>query len=227
MILTPQNRQQFILIAIFPSVVLGLVNGVYADSLLRTGVRWYWYADIAQFVVVPAAAFLFLFRAGGYRLEDLGFTGRLWGDSPVGYVGLALFTTLVYWVCYEPVKSVARSWFGVTEADSAFVSALPPGGTLRVVAVFYLCLSAALVEEVVYRSLPWLYFTKTYSAPVVPYCVTTTVLFAAIHWENGLPNVIATATLGLAAALLYTKVRNVHPFCWAHFFAGAWSYPWS
>jgi membrane protease YdiL (CAAX protease family) len=60
----------------------------------------------------------------------------------------------------------------------------------------------------------------------VPYVLWTSSLFAAIHWEQGIPGLIAAGTLGIVAAVMYTRILNVWPFIAAHFLVNAWSFPW-
>jgi hypothetical protein len=220
------KRPEAILLAAFPIIALGLVNGLYMHDLARADVAWYWSADLFQFVVLPTIGVFVLHLFGGYRPHDYGFRRFLSSKGAPSIAGLVVLVTFVFWLAYDPVKDIAWRYFGATALDSAFAAALPDHGPLRVVTVFYICLSAALVEETVFRSLPWLYFSTTMASPVAPYVVATTVLFSAIHWEHGLPNLIATATLGLASSLLYLKILNVWPFVAAHFLTGAWTYQW-
>lgn len=219
------QRPWVILLAIVPSIAIGLVNGLYADELARLSAARYWTFDALQFVAIPAAGAALLYWLGGYRPADYGFRGP-GGGNDFATLALFAFVTFVYWAAYEPVKAFAFQLFWFTAADPVFTSVLPMTPGLRVLALLYVCLSAALIEEPVYRSLPWLYFSSTLSAPVVPYVLSTTLLFSAIHWEYGLPNLFATASLGVAAALLYTRIRNVWPFIGAHFLVGVWTYRW-
>ncbi len=199
------KRPRIILLAILPSVALGLLNGLYPQELPRDHPGWYWLADIAQFIVVPAIAILVLHFFGGYRPSDYGFQPILRKGKVHLAIGLVLFVTLVYWLAYEPVKALAFRFFWSTAASPVFDAALPTGQPLRIFTLLYICTTAAVVEEPVFRSLPWLYFSSTVKSPTVPYLLTTTLLFSAIHWEHGVPNLVATATLGLAAGLLYTR----------------------
>jgi membrane protease YdiL (CAAX protease family) len=40
--------------------------------------------------------------------------------------------------------------------------------------------------------------------------------FAAIHWEQGSREFVATFLLGLGAGWLYMKIRNLWPFVFGH-----------
>ena len=220
------KRPQIILLAILPSVAIGLLNGLYPDELPRDHPGWYWMADITQFILVPAIAVVVLHFFSGCRPREYGFQPILRDNKVHLAVGLILFVTFIYWLAYEPVKAVAYRFFWSTASSPVFDAALPTGQPLRILTLLYICITAAVVEEPVFRSLPWLYFSSTMKFPTIPYLLTTTLLFSAIHWEHGVPNLVANATLGLAAGALYTRVQNVWPFIWAHFLTGAWSYRW-
>lgn len=212
-----------VLLAILPTIALGLLNGLYLPPLAQASPILYWLADALQFVAVPAASFWFLTVVAGLRPKDYGF-GPI-DSSLLEALGLIAFVTILYWLAYEPVRAIAHEFFWFTEAPIPFADALPAGQPWRWLLVFYSCLTAALVEEPVFRSLPWLYFSAHSSSPQVPYVLWTSSLFAAIHWEQGIPGLIASGTLGVVAAVMYTKILNVWPFIAAHFLVDAWNFP--
>jgi membrane protease YdiL (CAAX protease family) len=213
-----------VLLAIVPSIALGLTNGIYGYDLAEYHGAVYWLADAVQFVLVPSACLLLLYRLAGYKPADYGF--RSIAPDFGTAVALILFVTSMYWLAYEPVKALASAHWPKTIAPPVFAAVLPSEQPQRTVVLLYVCASAALVEETVFRGLPWLYFSSVMKSPAVPYVATTAISIAAIHWEHGVPNLVASGALGLVAAGLYTRVQNVWPFIWAHFFAGTWSYQW-
>jgi membrane protease YdiL (CAAX protease family) len=220
-------QPELLLAAILPSIALGLLNALYLPALARTSPPLYWTADVFQFVVVPAAAFWLLTVRGGLHPREFGF-GRMSADgaSPARVLAIVLLVTALYWLSYEPAKAIARALFPTPEASVPFVDVLPHSQPWRWLTVLYASATAAVVEEAVFRSVPWLYFSTRLRAPVVPYVLSTALLFALIHSEQGLPAVIAAGVLGVVAATLYTRIRNVWPFVIAHFMVGVWSYPW-
>lgn len=220
------TRQPLLLAAILPSIALGLLNGLYLPALAGVRPALYWSADVLQFVVVPAVAFGLLTRRGGFHPRELGFNRINPHGSWARTIGIVVLVTVSYWVAYEPVLALARSFFASTEASVPFVDVLPQSQPWRWLAVLYASGSAALVEETVFRSIPWRYFSSRLRSPRIPYILVTSFLFAAIHSEQGLPAVIAAGSLGIVAAVLYTRIQNVWPFVVAHFMAGVWTYPW-
>lgn len=122
-----------------------------------------------------------LLKFGKLGPADYGFRPLRSAEARWHLLRLAGFVTAVYWLAYEPVKALADQFFFESAANALFVDALPEAQPLRILLVFYACLTAALVEEPVFRSIPWLYFSRVCSSPVLPYVATTSVLFAAIH----------------------------------------------
>jgi membrane protease YdiL (CAAX protease family) len=85
--------------------------------------------------------------------------------------------------------------------------------------VLYLSATAALVEEAVFRGLPWFYFSmvRPNRKPITLYILSTSFLFSAIHCEQGPQGMIAVFSLGIVSALLYVKIQNLWPFVIGHF----------
>jgi membrane protease YdiL (CAAX protease family) len=52
----------------------------------------------------------------------------------------------------------------------------------------------------------------------------TTILFAATHSELGPSGVVAALTYGIAAAVLFLKLRNLWPIIFAHFVIDVYSF---
>lgn len=215
-----------LLLAILPSIALGLLNGFYFPMLTRASPVLYWTADVAQFVIVPAVMFGWLAARCGVRPGQLGFSSLVREGSALRAAGIVLLVSVLYLLFHELVQALARALVAGSEASVPFVDVLPQSQPWRWLAVLYASASAALVEEVVFRSVPWLVFAAWLRAPQVPYVLSTSILFAAIHWEQGAPGVLAAGAVGLVSASLYPRIRNVWPFVIAHFIAGVWSYPW-
>jgi membrane protease YdiL (CAAX protease family) len=96
-----------------------------------------------------------------------------------------------------------------------------PKGTFapHLLVAVYMSATAAVVEEVAYRALPWLYFREA-MAPRwrrTVYVVVTSVVFAAVHSEQGPAGVLATFWFGVVAARMYTKFGSLWTVILGHF----------
>jgi len=208
-----------VLVATFPSITIALVNGWYKAELYALQPAGFWAADIGQFVVVPAASLWWLWRAAGVGPRDYGFLAPARRGEWVRLAGLTALVSAVFLVCYLPLVAPAGRLLHETVPEFDYGKAIPELSALKLVTVGYYALTAALVEETMFRALPWLWFSRVYGRDraVVSYTVASSILFGWIHWENGMHEVVVTALLGAVACLLYARIRNVWPFVGAHF----------
>lgn len=90
----------------------------------------------------------------------------------------------------------------------------------------YYSISAGLVEEVAYHGLPWLYWSRfTFKrGKTFLYVLSTSILFAAAHSEQGPHGVVAAFSLGVVAAALYAEFQDLWPFVVAHIVTDLVSY---
>jgi membrane protease YdiL (CAAX protease family) len=213
------DRRSLVALAIFPSLALGLLDDLYLGPLYQRGDMWFWAADFAQFVIVPALVVFLLIKIGSITPRNYGFRPFALDTHTVDIVGLCLFMCVVYWLSYEPVKRIASSFLSPYTGTFDYNSSLPQSPWMRIPLVLYFSLTAAFVEEAVYRGLPWLYFSlfNPGRRKVAGYVVSTSLLFSAIHSEQGLPGMLAALSLGVVAAMMYAKIQNLWPFVAAHF----------
>jgi hypothetical protein len=150
------KTRALVVLAIFPSVALGLLNDLYLEPLSRLGAPWFWTADLFQFVVVPATVVLLLIKAGPITPSQYGLRPFAPTRSTAEIVGLCLFMCVVFWIAYEPVKQIAYRFLWRYAGTFGYGSMLPKAFWPRLPVVLYLSLTAAFVEEAVFRGLPWL-----------------------------------------------------------------------
>jgi len=213
------EKRIVIALAIFPPLALGLLNDIYLEPLYRRYPLWFWVVDITQFVVVPALVLVFLVRAGSITPRDYGFGPFAKGPRTAEDVGLCVFMCAVFWLAYEPIKLLGYRFLWPHVGTFGYGSVLPESFFPRLGIVFYFSATAALVEESLFRGLPWLYLSqlrlRRHRVPI--YVFSTSLLFAAIHSEQGPHGILATFSLGLVAAMLYARIQNLWPFVVGHF----------
>jgi len=212
----PQRR--VILVVTVVIVVVLLLNALWLERAYRWSPALFWLLDTGQFGVLPLIGFGLLWFYG-VRPRDYGFRSLAGELSPVAQFGLLGFITFLYWLSYSVVSDIAQRYLGQFTGSFGYQDALPAWAPFRLIVVIYLSATAAFVEEAVFRSLPWLYFSLRSPAErfVGRYVIVTSLLFAAIHWEQGPADVIATFSLGLVAAYMYSRLNNIWPFVGAHF----------
>ncbi len=183
------------------------LNGLYLGAAHRASPALFWTLDVSQFVLVPLLSLWALWSFAGITPRDYGLS-RLLGNESRRLYALALLVSIFgYGAASAAAKFVPELW---GSSGFSYVDALPlnPAGALLVLA--YLCFSAALVEEIVFRALPLL-FLSARSYPLV-----SALAFCAIHWENGSRELLATFLFGLAVAILYARLKNLWPFVIGH-----------
>jgi membrane protease YdiL (CAAX protease family) len=130
-----------------------------------------------------------------------------------------LFLAIVLAAAYEAAKSVGwiLTWRWYVEPDFSY-GAITPSGPLRPLVAGYWAITAGLVESVFYIGLPWHLWRNHFGLAHRRklFLWVSTAIFAAIHWEQGLHNVIAAFAFGLAATLIYWKINDLWPIAGAH-----------
>ena len=207
---------QWLTIACAPYLLIGLVNGLYLPYLFELNPPYFWFADglhnigLLLFAVVILAAKLDLYP------RDYGFR------SPFPDYTIGAFAFLVFILSFGTILAyglsgvIAAAVFGTRESAFGYQQVLPTSGMTRMIATAYLSLTAAFSEEIICRAIPWLIFQRLLSSPKPAYVIVTSVIFALIHWETGIANVVASFSVGLVFSIAYLKLRNIWPLVIAH-----------
>ena len=198
-----------------------MLNGFYND-LLANDRPGFWTLDIAAFVGLTAALYLWGIRRKLFTNEALGFTVAIgpWRSAAVVVGVSVLVTPFMIWadagvVAWAMQHLTRSSW----ESSFRYKDMLPlPGpstGLWRLLGVLYLGISAGFSEEFLVRGVMRELFGRRWWQ-VIAYVVVSTTLFAAIHWENGMRGMAETVLFGLIAAVFASATRNIWPLVVAH-----------
>jgi membrane protease YdiL (CAAX protease family) len=221
------DKPQAVILAFFPSLTLGLLNTFYTEFLYQKGALWFWLADITQWIVVPFFCWFLVLRPNRITFPEIGFHTIYFKPRPPQSTDWIKFilTTVVLGIAYFPVASVLTRWLG-NYANFGYGSVAAEASKLQIVSVLYFSITAAVIEEVVFRGLPGLYFAARFTGKSsrYVYVLVTTILFAATHSELGPSGVVAALTYGIAAAVLFLKLRNLWPIIFAHFVIDVYSF---
>jgi membrane protease YdiL (CAAX protease family) len=202
-----------------PTVLLLTLNGFYLGDAQRASVSLFWILDLTQYVFVPLLSFWALWRFAGVRPDAYGLA-RLAGDK-TSFSGLILWAVVLFvFTVGDGAARFLATFVPIVWGGSGFSysNAIPTNPEGALAALAYICFSAAMVEEIVYRGLPLVYLSSR-SAPSALnflYPVISATAFSIIHWENGSYELVATFVLGLVLAALYARVKNLWPFIFGH-----------
>jgi membrane protease YdiL (CAAX protease family) len=204
--------------AVFLATLAAFLSiGYFRSDLYEYSPALYWAFDTLKFVVIPAAALVFLARRYGIRPRDYGLRrpgeGESWTQLAVLTIFLALILMLAYQVSWYIALIVLRpDWM------APFYKDINATGLLRIPVTIYLAVTAGVAEEILFRALPLLYLERRLGSRLraFHFVLGSALLFAAIHWRNGTHEVVATFAYGLLAAAVYYRLRDLLPLILAH-----------
>jgi membrane protease YdiL (CAAX protease family) len=185
----------------------------------------FWAVDAFRFVLLPGAILLWLARAFQVSPSAYGLGRPRETDSWLEFVWILVSIAIILRFVYHSASLV--SWFLAGRPQTvSFYKEVVPQGPFRAVAVLYLAVTAGLVEEVFFRGLPLLHLKMRFPAgiPKGLYVASTAIAFGAIHWQNGIHEVVATTVYGLVAAVFYLNLRDLWPLVGAHALIDAWEF---
>ena len=194
-----------------------LLNGLYNGPLYRLNPSLFWAADLALFVLAPAAILYWLAKFARILPKNYGLTFPPYGGFES--VATSLFLAIVLAVVYEATKYVgwAFTWRWYVEPDFNY-GAATPAGILKPLVACYWAITAGLVESVFYIGLPWYLWRNHFGLAHRRrlFLWVSAAIFAAVHWEQGPHNVVAAFAFGLTACLIYWKINDLWPIVGAH-----------
>ena len=213
--------------------LLGILVGTYFLFCIVKG-RWLavdWTAtflvtDFVGFVAIPLVIFIFLKRTPGFSLRwHTFFSGNFWGQTGVLCTSIyaMIFFSIAYWIPYALAVSLLP--LSLTSDAINYGQALPESGIKRFVVTSYLVLSAAVVEEFIYRVCIRILVVESVERLVNPiYLAGSALLFGLSHVWHGMAVVVAATALGMVAGWFICWQRDIRPLMVGHAFVGALPY---
>lgn len=212
------DERTAILIGLFPTVGILMLNGFWTAAVFRYSPAAYWAIDVLTHLIIPLTVLYGLAQYWQVFPRDYGFVKLRNTAKLVDVLGLTLVVGAMFWISYVPVSAMVGQLLGSELSSFTYFNVLPETGAARVLVAVYFSISAGLFEEIMYRALPWVYFsllTKN-RVNIGSYALVSSTLFGFAHWENGIHEIVATFVLGFVACVLYAKIRNIWPFVIAH-----------
>jgi membrane protease YdiL (CAAX protease family) len=115
------------------------------------------------------------------------------------------------------IRLVLLEFFPSWEIFQWFSYDFPATFPWQALVILYACLSAALVEEIIFRGLliPWL---ESRGLKVWTSVFVSALLFAGIHWCQGPVQLAHTFVFGMITGMSFATSRKLWPLILAHFF---------
>ena len=208
-----------LLIAFLPSFAAGMLNQFYLEPAFRISPALFFLADAVQWIVIPLLVWLLVLRPANFRPRDFGLRLPVLGTRPFESLLLFAFCAFLLWASYAAIEAIAYQFFWREAGIFGYDAAIPKTFPWNILVVVYLSITAAVVEEVVFRGMTWTYFSKIVPAQSLTLCyiLGSSILFAATHSEQGTPGLIAAMAYGMVAAALYVRLKDLWPLVFAHF----------
>lgn len=201
-----------ILISLFVVVVVWGINGVYLSILSKYSASAFWTADLVQWVLLPSALIWiltshYLVRPKHYGLDpaDIGIQTIAWSVP----------ASITFYAAYFWLTEFVSGQLGNPGGFFAFEDVFPTGN-LGTVAWLYSALSAGIVESVFFIGLPWLLWSQTRSEDRVWFTAFWSVVFAAVHWEQGPHVFVGALAFNLVACAWYFRLKTLWPVVIGH-----------
>ena len=132
-------------------------------------------------------------------------------------VGAGVLVAIVLVLAWYIFWYIGLIFFGREDFQFSFDLVIPEG-TLRIPVIIYLAISAGFAEEIVFRGFTWSAISElkieVLQKPL--YLMFSSLLFAAVHWEQGAAALLGSFGFGLAAAAFYLQLNNLWPLIAAH-----------
>lgn len=178
------------------------LNDLYLIVLGNMRLGLLWTLDIVFFLLIPVTTLIILVRCGKISLREIGLASP---PKPISIIaGLALCAVSVVLI-----EWTLRPWIeGLLPWELFAGYDFPTHQPLRGCLIAYAALSAGFLEEIVYRGVVISQLTKhgkSAGFAVVASCI----IFAGIHWGEGIGKLIWTAVWAIVPAIWFVKTRTI------------------
>jgi membrane protease YdiL (CAAX protease family) len=197
-------------------IALNIADGLWKPALLRGPMIYFWAYDFVAWVLLPMVLLAALHSLTSISARDYGLSAAL-GWKDIAYVfPLPLFALFaVNIVAY----GVAVRVVDYGEVVFSYRAALESLGPLWLLGAFYLAITAGLCESLFYIGLPWFCLGAKLGVSVWAtrgFALVSALLFAAAHFESGMPVVVGAFAFQLVALRWYFKLGTLWPIIGAH-----------
>lgn len=170
--------------------------------------------------MLPALVLVAAGRLGGIGPAEYGLAARERPRTAL-HSALAWLALMVAYFIVGPLIAGALADLRVPKWPPVFDlgELMPSSGPGRALTAVYLAVAAGVAEELIFRGLALAFVSRLPYGRLVQLAVfhfVSTVVFAAGHWEQGFEGTVGAGTYGLAAGLIYLRLRALPPLVIAH-----------
>lgn len=189
-----------------------VLNGFYNIHLAKLP-GLFWLVEAITWVLLPVWAFRAVLVSE--TRESIGLTTIA---PTLSFLMTCLFAvvflSLAHYLAFKTAKQFVPQ--NMYDVGFSYAQMLPRKHGSWLLAANFFALSAAIVEEILYRGLLFRIFDAS-KKNILLFVLLSAGLTAAAHWEGGIWDLAATFVYGLLAAAVYVKIRSLWPLMLAHF----------
>ena len=209
-----ENNQcnKTIIISLGIILLIWSMNGMYMSFLSGYSKTLFWSLDLVQWIVIPLAIIVYLSSRHGLTVDQYGL------DFQQLTIKTFIWTvpaTLTLYPAFFWVTDFTWELLGQPSGFFTFHNAYPEG-IMGTVIWLYSALTAGIVESIFFIGLPWLLWSQLVNKNSPAFIAIISVIFAVVHWEQGLHIVTGAFVFSLAACTWYLALRNLWPVLLAH-----------
>jgi hypothetical protein len=207
-------QQYAIAWALFPVVVVWLLNGFYMAALARISVPLFWLADVVQWIVLPITLLATLSKKASLLPKNYGLdiSALRWQSPIMGTLAVFVTTGLAL----SMMRNLAWELLGQPTGFFSWSSVFPQG-MLGTIAWLYSAFAAGIVESIFFIGLPWLLYHNVRRDPSrAAFTLVSSVVFALAHWEQGPHVVIGAYFANVVACFWFFELGTLWPVAAGH-----------
>ena len=191
-----------------------LLNGFVTPAIYQNFVL-YWLFDLTIWILIPVTVFTALDRHANLHLHEFGLNSRIAKIESVTAVALLsiLIIPVLYVVYFLPFTLFSSDL--ISTPRFSYQQVLPESQLARVLVAGYFGVTAGLVEELLFKGLLFRLIKDLKAAHLI-FVFTSSILFAAAHWESGATNLYAAFVYGFVTSLIYLGLKNLWPLVVGH-----------
>jgi hypothetical protein len=207
-----QKSNSAIFVSLTVVTIVWAVNGIYLAALSRYSAALFWSADVIQWVVIPVSLVWYLAVKHDVRPRQYGFDLSHLGFRVCALGGL---TALTFYPAFFWVRNYAWTLLGQPSGVFSLGSVFPDGALWYAVWI-YSAITAGVVESIFFIGLAWLLWSRRRIGSAPLFACVSSVVFAGVHWEQGLHVVAGALVFNLVACAWFFRLRTLWPVAIGH-----------
>lgn len=175
------------------------LNDLYLIPLSKTSqLGLLWTLDIVFYCLVPITTLFILYRKGQFKPDHIGLN-RL---PPLSGVAIAVIVALLSYIILT--MNLGPWLFANGCCRTCLGYAFPSADILKWITIIYAAVSAAFLEEIIFRGI-LITTLKKYIQRKWVIVILSCLIFTFIHWCGGSGKLIFTFLAGLVFTFLYLR----------------------